>query len=246
MPGGSSPAGWMSGCRQGLAEAAAGGELAPRCRPAPRHRAHVRPDAGNPDRQHRAGRGRLVWLPVRRSWRLNERHYGALQGRTRRRPARNTATSSFMLWRGRMTCRRRRSPNHDMLPQRADPRYALLPDELSPRSECLKDVVHRMMPYWHDAIIRPGGWPGGAGHGPWQLAARAGQAPGRQSGTRRSPGSISRPASRSSTNSTRVPAHRGRRPLPGPGSGRGRGRRGGQPGKVTRGGTARPVAVTSG
>ena len=95
----------------------------------------------------------LLWLPVRRSWRLNERHYGALQGKDKAQTRQEYGEEQFMLWRRSYDVPPPPLADHDMLSQRADPRYALLPDELSPRAECLKDVVRRMLPYWYDAII---------------------------------------------------------------------------------------------
>jgi len=95
----------------------------------------------------------LAWLPVRRSWRLNERHYGALQGKNKAQTRQEFGDEQFMLWRRSYDVPPPPLADDDMLSQRADPRYALLPPELSPRAECLKDVVHRMLPYWHDAII---------------------------------------------------------------------------------------------
>ncbi len=95
----------------------------------------------------------LSWLPVRRSWRLNERHYGALQGKSKAQTRQEYGDEQFMLWRRSYDVPPPPLADDDMLSQRADPRYALLPDELSPRTECLKDVVQRMLPYWHDVII---------------------------------------------------------------------------------------------
>jgi len=95
----------------------------------------------------------LLWLPVRRSWRLNERHYGALQGKDKAQTRQEYGEEQFMLWRRSYDVPPPPLAEDDMLSQRADPRYALLPDELSPRAECLKDVVRRMLPYWYDAII---------------------------------------------------------------------------------------------
>ena len=95
----------------------------------------------------------LLWLPVRRSWRLNERHYGALQGKDKAQTRQEYGEEQFMLWRRSYDVPPPPLADDDMLPQLADPRYALLPDELSPRAECLSDVVRRMLPYWYDAII---------------------------------------------------------------------------------------------
>ena len=95
----------------------------------------------------------LSWLPVRRSWRLNERHYGALQGKDKTQIRTEFGDEQFMLWRRSYDVPPPPIPDDDPLSQAGDPRYALLPPELLPRSECLKDVVARMLPYWYDAIV---------------------------------------------------------------------------------------------
>jgi 2,3-bisphosphoglycerate-dependent phosphoglycerate mutase len=95
----------------------------------------------------------LAWLPVRRSWRLNERHYGALQGKDKARTRQEYGDEQFMLWRRSYDVPPPPLADDDPLSQAGDPRYALLPGELRPRTECLKDVGHRLLPYWHDAII---------------------------------------------------------------------------------------------
>ncbi len=95
----------------------------------------------------------LAWLPVRRSWRLNERHYGALQGKSKARTRQEYGDEQFMLWRRSYDVPPPPLADDDPLSQARDPRYALLPDELRPRTECLRDVVARLLPYWHDAII---------------------------------------------------------------------------------------------
>jgi 2,3-bisphosphoglycerate-dependent phosphoglycerate mutase len=95
----------------------------------------------------------LAWLPVRRSWRLNERHYGALQGKNKAETREQFGDEQFMLWRRSYDVPPPAMPDDDPLSQAADPRYALLPDDLLPRTECLRDVVARLMPYWHDVII---------------------------------------------------------------------------------------------
>src|ERR1700722_1021308 len=95
----------------------------------------------------------LLWLPVHRSWRLNERHYGALQGQDKSQVRQQFGDEQFMLWRRSYDVPPPPLPDDDPLSSAADPRYALLPDDLRPRTECLRDVVARMLPYWQDAII---------------------------------------------------------------------------------------------
>jgi 2,3-bisphosphoglycerate-dependent phosphoglycerate mutase len=95
----------------------------------------------------------FAWLPVRRSWRLNERHYGALQGKDKAQTRAEFGDEQFMLWRRSYDVPPPPLADDDPLSQAGDPRYALLPDELLPRTECLRDVVLRMLPYWHDAVI---------------------------------------------------------------------------------------------
>ena len=95
----------------------------------------------------------LSWIPVKRSWRLNERHYGALQGLNKKQTAQKYGEDQVKVWRRSYDVRPpalelsdERHPSHD-------PRYAALPPELLPATECLKDVVDRMLPYWYDAIV---------------------------------------------------------------------------------------------
>ena len=93
------------------------------------------------------------WIPVTRSWRLNERHYGALQGKDKAATLAEYGEEQFMLWR-----RSYDTPPPPIEPgsefsQDADPRYAALPPEARPATECLADVVVRMLPYWYDAIV---------------------------------------------------------------------------------------------
>ena len=95
----------------------------------------------------------LGWLPVRRSWRLNERHYGALQGKNKAQTREQFGDEQFMLWRRSYDVPPPPLEGPDLAAQADDARYATLPDELMPRSECLKDVVARMLPYWYDAIV---------------------------------------------------------------------------------------------
>ena len=95
----------------------------------------------------------LLWLPVRRSWRLNERHYGALQGKSKAQTREQYGDEQFMLWRRSYDVPPPPIDDDDPYSQAADPRYALLPADLRPRSECLKDVVGRLLPYWYDALV---------------------------------------------------------------------------------------------
>src|SRR2546427_8540147 len=95
----------------------------------------------------------MSWIPVKRSWRLNERHYGALQGLNKQQTAEKYGEDKVKVWRRSYDVRPpdlepsdERHPSHD-------PRYASLPPELLPSAECLKDVVERMLPYWYDAIV---------------------------------------------------------------------------------------------
>jgi len=90
-----------------------------------------------------------AWIPVRRSWRLNERHYGALQGKDKAAVRAEFGDEQLMAWRRGY---RTPPPPLDWDPAR-DPRYARLAPELMPRAECLADVVERMLPYWFDGIV---------------------------------------------------------------------------------------------
>ena len=92
------------------------------------------------------------WIPVHRSWRLNERHYGALQGKDKAQTLAEYGEEQFMLWRRSFDVPPPPIADNDEFSQFNDPRYADLGTAL-PKSECLKDVVVRMLPYWFDAII---------------------------------------------------------------------------------------------
>jgi 2,3-bisphosphoglycerate-dependent phosphoglycerate mutase len=93
------------------------------------------------------------WIPVRRSWRLNERHYGALQGKNKRQTLEQYGEEQFMRWRRSYDTPPPPLDGEALESEARDPRYAGLPPELRPRSECLKDVVARMLPYWYDGIV---------------------------------------------------------------------------------------------
>jgi 2,3-bisphosphoglycerate-dependent phosphoglycerate mutase len=92
------------------------------------------------------------WVPVRRSWRLNERHYGALQGKDKAQVRDEFGEEQFMLWRRSYDTPPPPLAEDDEYSQVHDPRYADLLETV-PRTECLKDVVGRMLPYWFDAIV---------------------------------------------------------------------------------------------
>ena len=93
-----------------------------------------------------------MWIPVRSSWRLNERHYGGLQGLDKAEMARQFGEKQVHIWR-----RSYDIPPPAMKPEAAieaakDPRYRDLDGAQFPRTECLKDTVHRVVPYWLDII----------------------------------------------------------------------------------------------
>jgi 2,3-bisphosphoglycerate-dependent phosphoglycerate mutase len=92
------------------------------------------------------------WIPVARSWRLNERHYGALQGKDKAQTLAQYGEEQFALWRRSFDVPPPVIEDGSEFSQDSDPRYSQLGADL-PRTECLKDVVTRMLPYWHDAIV---------------------------------------------------------------------------------------------
>jgi 2,3-bisphosphoglycerate-dependent phosphoglycerate mutase len=92
------------------------------------------------------------WIPVRRSWRLNERHYGALQGKDKAAVRAEFGDDQFMLWRRSYDVPPPPLADEDEHSQVGDPRYADLLEAV-PRNECLADVLERMLPYWYDAIV---------------------------------------------------------------------------------------------
>ena len=94
-----------------------------------------------------------LWLPVRRSWRLNERHYGGLQGKDKKQTTDEFGADQVKIWRRSYDIAPPPMDAADRDNPRFDPRYADLPPDVIPASECLADVVARMMPYWYDAIV---------------------------------------------------------------------------------------------
>jgi len=111
---------------------------------------------------HTAGRS---WLSVRRSWRLNERHYGDLTGKDKKQTAEEFGIDQVTLWRRSFDTAPPPLALNDPRSNRNDPRYRDVAEELIPQSECLKDVVARVTPYFRDVIgedLRSEGVRGGA------------------------------------------------------------------------------------
>jgi 2,3-bisphosphoglycerate-dependent phosphoglycerate mutase len=93
-----------------------------------------------------------LWIQVHKTWRLNERHYGALQGLDKAETLEQHGAEKFQLWRRSYDTPPPPLEYDDPRHPRFDPRYAALPPDVLPATECLKDVVVRMLPYWHDVI----------------------------------------------------------------------------------------------
>jgi len=93
------------------------------------------------------------WLPVRRHWRLNERHYGALQGKNKKETVEAFGMDQVKLWRRSYDVRPPALEPGDERGAAGDPRYRNVPPEALPAAECLADVVERMVPYWEDDIV---------------------------------------------------------------------------------------------
>ena len=93
------------------------------------------------------------WLPVQRNWRLNERHYGALQGLDKAATTQRHGAEQTQLWRRSYDVPPPPIDITDPEHPRTDRRYRLLPPDVLPATECLKDVVARVLPYWDDAIV---------------------------------------------------------------------------------------------
>ena len=138
---------------KGLAEAKRGGELL--------KEAGILPDVVHTSLLKRAIKTSQIaleaadrhWIPVVRNWRLNERHYGALQGKNKKETLEQYGDEQFMLWRRSYdTPPPAIDPNNEWA-QTHDARYRGLPPEAVPATECLKDVVTRLIPYWEDVIV---------------------------------------------------------------------------------------------
>ncbi len=94
-----------------------------------------------------------LWIDVKRSWRLNERHYGALQGLNKKETAERHGAEQVFEWRRSYSTPPPPLDRSDERHPAGDPRYRMLPPDLIPSTECLADVVERMLPYWHDQIV---------------------------------------------------------------------------------------------
>ena len=135
---------------KGLVEAARGGELLTA--------AGVTPDVVHTSLLRRAITSANLaldaadrhWIPVKRSWRLNERHYGALQGKDKKQIREEYGDEQFMLWRRSYDVPPPAIELGSEFSQDTDPRYAGQPPVLA---ECLKDVLERTLPYWHSDIV---------------------------------------------------------------------------------------------
>jgi len=94
----------------------------------------------------------LMWIPVHRSWRLNERHYGALQGLNKAETAAKYGDEQVLIWRRSYDTPPPVLETTDARYPGNDPHYAAMATEDIPKAECLKDTVARFLPYWHDTI----------------------------------------------------------------------------------------------
>jgi 2,3-bisphosphoglycerate-dependent phosphoglycerate mutase len=94
-----------------------------------------------------------LWIPVKKHWRLNERHYGALQGLDKKETAERHGAEQVHLWRRSYDVPPPPLSPDDPQHPRHDPRYRDLAPDALPASECLADVVQRMLPYWYDEIV---------------------------------------------------------------------------------------------
>jgi 2,3-bisphosphoglycerate-dependent phosphoglycerate mutase len=94
----------------------------------------------------------LMWIPVYRTWRLNERHYGALQGLNKAETAAKYGEEQVLVWRRSYDIQPPALEKKDPRYPGSDPRYKDLDPKIIPLTECLKDTVDRFLPYWHETI----------------------------------------------------------------------------------------------
>ncbi len=173
------------------------------------------------------------WIPVRRDWRLNERHYGALQGKDKKQTLEEYGEEQFMLWRRSFDVPPPPLDDDSEFSQAGEPQYAGLGPDL-PRTECLKDVIDRFLPYWESGIVpdlRSGQTVLVAAHGN-SLRALVKHLDGISDERHRRPQHPDRHAA--ALRAGRLPhPDRVRWPLPGPRGRCRRGRRRGEPGPLT-------------
>ncbi len=93
------------------------------------------------------------WIPTKRSWRLNERHYGDLQGKDKAETLKAFGDEQFLIWRRSFDVPPPPVAHDSEYHPSHDSRYASLPPEVLPATECLADVLDRMLPYWHDSVV---------------------------------------------------------------------------------------------
>ena len=93
-----------------------------------------------------------LWIPVEKDWRLNERHYGALQGLNKAETAQKFGEEQVLVWRRSYDVPPPPLPEGDERDAARDPRYKSIPHGMVPRTECLKDTVARVVPYWKERI----------------------------------------------------------------------------------------------
>ncbi len=93
-----------------------------------------------------------MWIPVAHSWRLNERHYGALQGLNKSETAAKFGDAQVLIWRRAYDTPPPALADNDPRLETGNPRYADLTTAEFPHTECLKDTVERFLPYWHETI----------------------------------------------------------------------------------------------
>jgi 2,3-bisphosphoglycerate-dependent phosphoglycerate mutase len=94
----------------------------------------------------------LMWIPVERNWRLNERHYGALQGLYKAETAAKFGDDQVLIWRRSFDTSPPELEKSDQRYPGNDPRYQQLYENELPLTECLKDTIARFLPYWHETI----------------------------------------------------------------------------------------------
>ncbi len=94
-----------------------------------------------------------MWLPVQKDWRLNERHYGALEGKTRKEVTETSGEQQVKIWRRSFDVPPPPMSHDDLRSPAKDPRYQAVPRQVIPQSESLKDTIARVQPYWQAELV---------------------------------------------------------------------------------------------